>query len=167
MNEYTENKIKQLQETEQQHTNEKNHLYINSGWVERCDLSDEEIKTGRASQIRLIKYLFDDIILANSLAENLIANDYSMSEIISPYDEENEEYYDEYQYFIVDLALDEDATINAIKRANTDLYLRYSNDNDIYILSVGNLGMSRDYIMTDLFLTTDYDLHNATDDIDE
>lgn len=78
-----------------------------------------------------------------------------MDELISPYDEENDEYADEYQFFIVDFELDEETTVTAIKNAVDDWYLRYDDTNDVYILSIGNLGMSREIIPTKVYLTTD------------
>ena len=125
-----------------------------------------EDKYNRCSQLRLMKYLFSDMVLANSLCENLITGS-AVEDLVSPYNEETEDYEEEYQFFIVNLSLDEERTVNAIKRANTDLYLRYDYDSDVYILSVGNLGMSREYILTDLEFTDDWDKSNACDDIDE
>lgn len=142
---------------------EKSYIYLGEKWFEDLPKSSDEEKYNQVSQYRLMKYLFSDIVLSNTLCENLINEGYEncgMQELISPYDEETEEYCDEYQYFIVNLSLDEERTVNAIKRANTDLYLRYDENNDIYILSVGNCGMSREYIMTDIYFTDDIDKSN-------
>lgn len=147
---------------------EKSYIYLGEKWFDELPKSTDEKKYNQVSQYRLMKYLFCDIVLANTLCENLINEGYEncgMQELISPYNEETGEYADEYQYFIVNLSLDEESTINAIKRANTDLYLRYDENNDIYILSVGNFGMGREYIMTDLYFTDDIDKSNYSQEL--
>ena len=141
-------------------------LYVNENWLRDYPLTQSEKENGRVSQYRLLHYLFSNIILANTLCENLIKQSYetcSMDELISPYNEETEEYEDEYQYFIVGLALDEETTIKAIKNCVDDWYLRYDNENDIYILSIGNLGTSREIISTDAYLTNDCNKRNIYD----
>ena len=141
-----------------------------------------EEETGRLSQAHLIDKLFNNCILANTLCENLIRRGCEtgeVQELLTPYtiasakeeageEVEDYEYYDdEYQYFLVTLEYDEETTIKILKRADTDIYLRYDNENDIYIMSIGNFGMSREMISTSLAITNDINNSNYWEDDEE
>lgn len=134
-------------------------MYINERWAEEYPLSDEELRTGKASEYRIMKYLFPGIIEAELLFQKL-NSDWCMDELISTYDEENDCYEDIYQHFIVRMEYDEDTTVRALKRANCGLYLFYDNDTDQHFLGVGDCGMSRTLILSDVYLTTNYDKVN-------
>lgn len=130
-------------------------MYINDAWATDLPVSPEELKTGRASEYRVMKYLFGSMICALELYQKL-NKDFHMEELVSNYNEKEGYYEDVYQYFIVDLEFDEETTVNALKKANCNLYLYYDPDIDMYFLGVGDLGMSREYIMSDVYLTSDY-----------
>lgn len=70
----------------------------------------------------------------------------------SDYDEENDEYIDIYQYFLIDLCIDEEA----LKELSSDLIIAWSETLQNYVLFVDHLGTSWDYVITNIEYTTDY-----------
>lgn len=111
-----------------------------------CDLKDlnkEEIKTNRISYRRLIERI-GNIWLFNN-APKLSDYDFEF-EIGSDYDEENDEYLDIYQYYLIDT---NQYCIDKLNEINcNDVIIAWSEKLENYVLCVTHFGTSWDYIMT-------------------
>lgn len=138
---------------------EKLKFYINN--IE--DLNEYEKEHNKISFKRLINKLFTDMILCNDITKLFYADingNYIEPEYIigTDYDEENEEYLDVYQYFIVDFS---SYTYNLFEKYKEQLgkefILYYINELDIYILGVTHFGTGWDYVLTDIEPTTNLD----------
>ena len=108
-------------------------------------LKDEEIIDGYLSESKAFDLFFDNIILCNNYLQNNYDN---IDPIIDAYNEENDEYIDEYQFFIVDLAFDEETTKKAVEKMGNTLY--YDDKLELYITGITDLGTSRRIVPTDL-----------------
>lgn len=110
-----------------------------------CSLKDTDILNGHLSEAKAFDIFFTDMIMCNDYFKYNYDNiDY----LINSYDEENDEYIDEYQIFIVNLEYDEDASIKAIKKMGNTLY--YDNKLNLYITGITDLGTSRESVGTDI-----------------
>lgn len=114
--------------------------------------NENEARTRTASYASLCNRFFDNMILCNDIYKadpNL--------ELITgvDYDEENEEYIDIYQYFIVSINTNEED----IERFNydNDIILYYSELLDVYILGVQHFGTSWSYVETGVEMTQNFD----------
>lgn len=116
------------------------------------DLNEEEIKTNRISYRRLIERI-GNIWLFNN-APKLSDYDFEF-EIGSDYDEENDEYIDIYQYYLIDT---NEYCINNLKEINCDnVIIAWSEKLENYVLFVPHFGTSWDYIMTNFEPTNNID----------
>lgn len=139
--------------------NKKLKFYIN----DEKDLNEYEREHKKISYARLIKYLFSDMILCNNITKLFYSNINGEYIEVNPefgtdYDEENEEYTEIYQYFIVNFA--SSCTYDFLEKYfnnNNQIILYYIDALDIYILGVDHLGTSWDYVLTDFEYTTDYE----------
>ena len=118
------------------------------------ELNEEEKRTGKISYKRLIDRISNTIFLFNE-AQNLSNYDFDFI-CGSDYDEENEEYIDIYQYYLIDLCMDEET----LKDLSSDLIIAWSETLQNYVLLVDHLGTSWDYVMTDIEYTTNLDEAN-------
>lgn len=112
--------------------NEKEGYYMNSNIV--------NYKT-------LVDFIFTDMIICNNIIKYSNNWDLELSE------EEEEEYIDIYQYFIVDIdswRLEKYKEYLQETNASSDLTLWYDNELDIYILGVSHCGTSWDYVSTNI-----------------
>lgn len=108
------------------------------------DLNEEEKKTNKISYKRLIDRI-GDVWLFNNAPE-LSENDFEF-EIGSDYDEENDQYIDIYQYYLINI---NEYCINELREINCkDVIIAWSEKLGNYVLLVPYFGMSWDYIMTD------------------
>ena len=130
------------------------------------DLNEYEREHNKISYKRLINKFFTDMILCNDITKlfyNEIGGKYCEPslELGTDYDEETDEYYDIYQYFIVDFS---NYTYTLFEKyreqLGNELILYYIDELDIYILGVTHFGTSWDYILTDFEPTTDYNQAN-------
>lgn len=121
--------------------------------VNKKDLNEEELKTGRISYRRAIERFVGDIVLCNNIADidydifsNIINDNY--------YDEDDEEYEDNeyYQYYLCNL---DEWQKNRLKE--TDVIISYSDVLDCDVLMVDHYGTSWDYVMTDIEWTDNAD----------
>lgn len=110
-------------------------------YIDEKDLTSYELENNRLSYRHLF-YDDDSLVLCNN-----IADDYEELELLSgyDYDEENDEYPDVYQYYIID-----DDLAKRLQEINKLVY--YHNRLDIYVLGVTHFGTSWNYILTDLKL---------------
>ena len=124
--------------------------------VNKKDLNEEELKTGRISYQRAIERFVGNIVLCNNIANidydifsNIINDNY--------YDEDNEEYENNeyYQYYLYYLCNLNDWEKNRLKE--TDVIISYSDVLDCDVLMVDHYGTSWDYVMTDIEWTDNAD----------
>lgn len=108
-------------------------------------LKDEEIINGYLSESKAFDLFFDNMILCN---DYLKYHHNNISYLVDAYDEESDYYKDEFQFFIVDLAFDEDLSIKAVKKMDNTLY--YDEELDLYILGVTDWGTSRTIVSTNI-----------------
>ena len=115
------------------------------------DLNEEEKRSGKISYRRLIERV-GDTWLFNKAPE---LSNYDFEFVLnSDYDEENEEYIDIYQYYLINI---NDYTLELLQEKNcTDLIIAWSEKLESYILCVTHFGTSWDYVMTDIEWTLDY-----------
>ena len=108
-------------------------------------LKEEEIIDGYLSESKAFDLFFDSMILCNDYLKYHYNN---IDCLVSSYDEENDDYNEEYQLFIVDLVFDEDITSKAVEKMKNTLY--FDNDLNLYIMGVCDLGTSRTIVSTDI-----------------
>lgn len=98
----------------------------------------------------LTSFIFEDMILCNNIVKYRDNWDLELGE---DYDEEEDEYIDIYQYYIVDIdnwRLEKYKEYLEETNAKSDLILWYDNELDIYILGVDHWGTSWDYVPTNI-----------------
>ena len=114
-------------------------------YIKENDLNEYEKENEKLSYKNLF-YDDDALILCNN-----IINDYDDMELMNgnDYDEENDEYLEIYQYYIID-----DDLANRLINY-TDEIVYYNNRLDIYVLGVSHYGTSWGYVLTDFKLIKD------------
>lgn len=134
-------------------------------YVNKEELNQEELRTGKVSYGRLVDRLIPNRVLCNNIEEldcdlfsNMIIGDinyYIDNEGNYRTQEEYEEdttgeIYEEteviYQYYLCDLS---EWDLDYLKELGGVL-LAYSNMLDVYVLMVNHFGTSWDYVMTDI-----------------
>lgn len=128
--------------------NEKIKMYINME-----DLNEEEKRRNKISYRRLINRISNNIWLFNN-APKLSEYDFEFV-LNSDYDEENDEYFDIYQYYLIDINPYMIEKLNDIKCK--DLIIAWSDALEEYVLFVDHFGTSWDYVMTDIEPTENFD----------
>lgn len=113
-------------------------------------LKDDEIIDGRLSEAKAFEIFFNDMIMCNDYLKHRYDN---IDELISAYDEEEDDYVDEYQLFIVNIEYDEETTKKAVEKMGNTLY--YDNDLDLYITGITDLGTSRTIVPTHLIVESE------------
>lgn len=113
-------------------------------------LKDDEIIDGRLSEAKAFEIFFNGMIMCNDYLKHRYDN---IEELISPYDEEEDYYTDEYQFFIVNIEYDEEITKKAVEKMGNTLY--YDNDLDLYITGITDLGTSRTIVSTQLVVESE------------
>ena len=135
-------------------------------YVKMEDLNEHEKKYNKISFKRLVNRLFTDMILCNDITKLFYADingKYNEPdfEIGTDYDEENDEYIDVYQYFIVDF---HNYTYSLMQeyaeQLGKEFILYYINELDLYILGVTHFGTSWDYVLTDIEPTENINENN-------
>jgi len=116
------------------------------------DLNSYEKEHNKISYKRLIDRI-GRVWLFNKAPE---LSDYDFEcEVNSDYDEENDEYIDIYQYYLIDV---DKYTIKILNELQCkDVIIAYSPKLEEYILLVDHCGTSWDYVMTDFEPTNNYD----------
>ena len=117
------------------------------------ELNEEEKRTGKISYRRLIERISNSIFLFNE-APKLSDYDFEF-EIGSDYDEENDEYLDIYQYYLIDIRSGIIEKLQELKC--NDVIIAWSETLQNYVLMVDHWGTSWDYVMTDIEYTTNYE----------
>lgn len=119
------------------------------------DLNEEERRTGRISYRRLIERISNKIFLFNEAPK---LSEYEFEFICgNDYDEEEEEYTEIYQYYLIDLRITEEQLQDDLKELQNELIIAWSETLQNYVLMVDHFGTSWDYVMTDVRFTTNYE----------
>ena len=125
-------------------------------FVNTKDLNEYEREHNKISYKRLVNRLFTDMILCNDITKlfyNEIGGKYTEPEVEIGYEcDENDEYIDIYQYFIVDF---NSYTYEYIlkkyaKQLGNEFILYYIDQLDLYVLGVTHFGTGWDYVLTDI-----------------
>lgn len=107
------------------------------------DLNKEEKRTNRISYRRLIERI-GKVWLFNKAPE--LSNYDFEYEVGTDYDEENDEYTEIYQYYLIDA---DNYTLEKLREINCDdVIIAYSETLEEYVLMVDHYGTSWDYVMT-------------------
>ena len=122
-------------------------------YVNMEDLNEEEKRTNKISYRRLINRISNNIWLFNN-APKLSKYDFNY-EVNSDYDEENDEYLNIYQYYLIDINDYMIEKLNDIKCQ--DIIIAWSETLEEHILMVDHFGTSWDYVMTSIEPTANYD----------
>lgn len=122
-------------------------------YVNLEDLNEEEKRTGYISYRRLINRISNGIWLFNNAPE--LSNYDFEYEVNSDYDEENDEYIDIYQYYLIDINNYMIEKLNELKCK--DIIIAWSETLEEYVLMVDHLGTSWDYVMTSIKYTNNID----------
>lgn len=131
--------------------NEKMKMY-----VKMEDLNEYEKEHNKISFKRLFDKLFTDAILCNNITKLFYANingEYNepQIEIGTDYDEENDEYVDIYQYFIVDFNSYTYSKMQELReQLGKEFIMYYIEALDLYVVGITHLGTCWDYVLTDI-----------------
>ena len=119
-------------------------------YVNESDLNEQEKKTGLISYKRLINRISSGIWLFNN-APKLSEYDFEF-EIGSDYNEEDDEYIDIYQYYLIDI---NPYMIEKLQEIGCqDVIIAWSENLEEYVLFVDHFGTSWDYVSTSIKWTT-------------
>ena len=119
-------------------------------YVNESDLNEQEKKTGLISYKRLINRISSGIWLFNN-APKLSEYDFEF-EIGSDYNEEDDEYIDIYQYYLIDI---NPYMIEKLQEIGCqDVIVAWSENLEEYVLFVDHFGTSWDYVSTSIKWTT-------------
>lgn len=121
-------------------------------YVRMEELNEEEKRTNRISYRRLIERI-GRVWLFNNAPK---LSDYDFEFVLnSDYDEENDEYIDIYQYYLIEIDPYMIEKLNDLKCK--DLIIAWSDTLEEYVLFVDHFGTSWDYVMTDIEPTENYE----------
>lgn len=119
-------------------------------YVNESDLNEQEKKTGLISYKRLINRISSGIWLFNN-APKLSEYDFEF-EIGSDYNEEDDEYIDIYQYYLIDI---NPYMIEKLQEIGCqDVIIAWSENLQEHVLFVDHFGTSWDYVSTSIKWTT-------------
>ena len=125
-------------------------------YIKNDELNKYEKENNRISFRTLVNKLFTDMILCNDITKIFysdINGTYVQPEIEIgiDYDEENDQYIDIYQYFIVDFSSWTYEFMEKYKeQLGKEFILYYIDELEIYILGVTHFGTGWDYVLTDI-----------------
>jgi hypothetical protein len=127
--------------------NKKIYKYVNEK-----DLNEEEKRTGKISYRKLIERI-GKIWLFNNAPQ---LSEYDFEFVLnSDYNEKNDSYIEIYQYYLIDIDL---YTLEKLQELKIkDLIIAWSEKLNEYVLFVDHFGTSWDYVMTDIYYTTDFE----------
>lgn len=122
-------------------------------YVNGKDLNEEEKKTGYISYKRLINRISSRIWLFNN-APKLSDYDFEF-EVGSDYNQENDDYIDIYQYYLIDI---NSYMIEKLRDLDCkDVIIAWSEKLEEYVLMVDHFGVGWDYVITSIKWTTNPD----------
>lgn len=114
-----------------------------------------DMDTNTVNYRTLVDFIFTDMVLCNNIVK--YSNNWSL-ELGDDYDEENEQYIDIYQYYIVDFdswRFEEYKKYLEETKKESNFILWYDNELDIYILGVSHFGTGWNYVPTEIKITQD------------
>ena len=111
-------------------------------YVNKENLNQEELRTGRVSYRRIIDRYVGDIVLCNNIEQ---LDDSIFDNAINLYNDENDDGNEIYQYYLCDI--DEWGKEQLEKMG---IIISYSNMLDCDVLMVDHFGTSWDYVMTNI-----------------
>lgn len=111
-------------------------------YVNKENLNEEELRTGRVSYRRIIERYVGDIVLCNNIEQ---LDNSIFDNAINLYNEETEEYEEIYQYYLCNIGEWEKEHLEKM-----GIIISYSDMLDCDVLMVDHYGTSWDYIMTDI-----------------
>lgn len=117
-------------------------------YVNKEDLNEGELKTGRVSYQRIIKRYIGDIVLCNNIEE---LDESVLENAVNLYNEETEEYEEIYQYYLCNISEWEKEQLEKM-----GIIISYSDMLDCDVLMVDHFGTSWDYVMTDVEWTENF-----------
>lgn len=123
-------------------------------YVRKEDLNEYEKEHNRISYRRLIDRISGGDIWLFNKAPELSENEFEF-EVGSDYDEENEEYIEIYQYYLI--AINNYMLEKLQNLKCSDVIIAYSEKLEEYVLMVDHFGTSWDYVLTDIEPTEDYE----------
>ena len=123
--------------------------YVYGEYFEGNKISEYGLQNGYVDYRTLAKAL--DAVLNNNIISNTQDIGYWEEVNGSEYDEENDDYIEVYQYFIIS---DYGAKI---LQEMTDEIVWYNEDLDMYVWGVTHWGTSWDYVLTDIKCNVGYD----------
>lgn len=127
-------------------------------FVSENELNEEEKKTGCISYRRLVDRISNQIYLFNEAPK---LSNYDFEFIIgNDYNEETDECTEIFQYYLIDLRLNETYDKDIIEALQNELIIAWSETLQEYVLCVDHFGISWDYVMTSIKWTTNYDKAN-------
>ena len=115
-------------------------------YVNKSELNDEELRTGKVSYKRIVDRYISDLVLCNNIVnidESLWENSTGIGE---------GDYPEIFQYFLCNIS-------NYVKEQLEEwgFLFSYSNMLDLDVLLVDHWGTSWDYVMTDVEWSENYD----------
>lgn len=115
-------------------------------YVSMEDLNEEEKRANRISYKRLIERISNNIFLFNKACD---LSNYDFEFVLnSDYDEENEDYKEIYQYYLINI---NEYMLEILQQIDCkDLIIAYSETLENYILLVDHFGTSWDYVLTNI-----------------
>ena len=123
-------------------------------YVNMNDLNDYEKEHNRVSYRRLIDRISGGDIWLFNQAPKLSNYDFEC-EVGSDYDEENDEYIDIYQYYLIAIS---NYMLEKLQEVNCkEVIIAWSETLEEYVLMVDHLGTRWDYVLTDIEPTDDLD----------
>lgn len=122
-------------------------------YVKKEDLNEYEKENNKISYRKLIERISNNIWLFNN-APKLSNYDFEY-ELNNDYDEENDEYIDIFQYYLIDINSYMLEKLQELKVK--DVIIAWSPSLEEYILLVDHCGTSWDYVLTDIEPTENID----------
>lgn len=111
-------------------------------YVNKENLNEGELKTGRVSYQRIIKRYVGDIVLCNNIEQ---LDESVLENAVNLYNEETEEYKEIYQYYLCNISEWEKEQLEKM-----GIIISYSDMLDCDVLLVDHFGTRWDYVITDI-----------------
>lgn len=111
-------------------------------YVNKENLNEGELKTGRVSYRRIIDRYVGDIVLCNNIEQ---LDDSIFDNAINLYNDENDDGNEIYQYYLCNISEWEKEQLEKM-----GIIISYSDMLDCDVLMVDHFGTRWDYVMTDI-----------------
>lgn len=108
-------------------------------------LKESDIIDGYLSEAKAFDVFFTDMVMCNNIYK---LDDFMDSDILVSGENEDGDYVEEYQFFVINTNYDEEITTAAVEKMGNTLY--YLNNLELHVTGITDLGTSRKIIPTDL-----------------